>query len=290
MKLSQLRALAAVAKCGNFSEAALELNLSQPAISHAIASLEEELGVLLFSRGRHGAILTSAGQSIVSHVNQSLEHLEKIYQEANLHRGFHGGEVKIASFRSVASHILPKVIVKFAMKFPSITINIMERPDYLNIEQCLRQGQADLGITHIPTTEEFEAWELFRDEYIVLLPPKAEINTKQITWQDLESFSPIMLACLPCAKALHIHMKKVAPQLTTRCDIQEDSTIVGLVRQNLSAAILPRLAAEPIPEEIQVYSLPIAAYRVIGVAMLSKAIHIPAVFAFLDELKAFDFS
>jgi len=246
--------------------------------------------VVLFSRGRHGAMLTSAGQSIVSHAYESLEHLEKIYKEANLHRGFHGGEVRVASFRSVASHILPRVIVKFAVRFPNVTINIMERPDYLNVEQCLRQGQADLGITYIPTTEEFDAWELFRDEYIVLLPPKAKVNSKQITWQDLETFSPIMLACLPCAKTLHTHIKKVAPQLITRSDFQEDSTIVGLVRQNLSAAILPRLAAEPIPEEIRVYSLPIPAHRFIGVAMSSKAIHTPAVFAFLDELKAFDFS
>lgn len=45
MKLSQLRALVAVAETGNFSEAASELQLSQPAVSHAIATLEEELGV-----------------------------------------------------------------------------------------------------------------------------------------------------------------------------------------------------------------------------------------------------
>nr|WP_258002467.1 LysR family transcriptional regulator [Fischerella thermalis] len=60
MKLSQIRALVAVAECGNFSEAASELQLSQPAISHAIATLEEELGVPLFARGRYGAVLSNA--------------------------------------------------------------------------------------------------------------------------------------------------------------------------------------------------------------------------------------
>lgn len=58
IKLSQLRALVAIADCGNFSEAALELDLSQSTISHAIATLEEELGVTLLQRGRHGARLT----------------------------------------------------------------------------------------------------------------------------------------------------------------------------------------------------------------------------------------
>lgn len=51
MKFFQLRAIVAVADRGNFSEAALELQLSQPAISHAIAILEEELGVLYLLEG-----------------------------------------------------------------------------------------------------------------------------------------------------------------------------------------------------------------------------------------------
>lgn len=62
MKLSQLLAVVAVADNGNFSEAALELNLSQPAVSHAIATLEDSLGVQLFLRGRHGAVATPAGE------------------------------------------------------------------------------------------------------------------------------------------------------------------------------------------------------------------------------------
>ncbi len=60
MKLSQFRAVVAVAQHGNFSETALELNLSQSAVSHAIATLEEKLGITLFVRGRHGAVLTSS--------------------------------------------------------------------------------------------------------------------------------------------------------------------------------------------------------------------------------------
>ncbi|CAA9214961.1 Transcriptional regulator, LysR family [uncultured Coleofasciculus sp.] len=50
MKLSQLRSLVAVAEHGNFSEAAVHLELSQSAVSHAIASLEEELGVGILPR------------------------------------------------------------------------------------------------------------------------------------------------------------------------------------------------------------------------------------------------
>ena len=61
-----------------------------------------------------------------------------------------------------------------------------------------------------------------------------------------------------------------------------------MVVQGLGAAILPRLAAAPIPKEVRVYSFPVPLERVIGVAVLSDALHVPAVFAFLDMLRTFD--
>lgn len=65
LKFSQLHMLIAVADCGSFSEAALQLQTSQSAVSYAIATLEETLGVVLFSRGRYGANLTPVGEQIV---------------------------------------------------------------------------------------------------------------------------------------------------------------------------------------------------------------------------------
>jgi DNA-binding transcriptional LysR family regulator len=84
IKLSQLRSLVTVAKHGNFSEAALHLQVSQSAVSHAIASLEEELGVVLLSRGRHGATLTPIGEQIVCHAQEILGLVEVIGKEAQL--------------------------------------------------------------------------------------------------------------------------------------------------------------------------------------------------------------
>ncbi|BAZ30287.1 transcriptional regulator [Cylindrospermum sp. NIES-4074] len=289
MKISQLRAIVAVAEYGNFSEAALELHLTQPAVSHAIATLEEELGVPLFARGRHGAVLTPAGERILYHAKQAMQHLEMMQREANLHKGLHGGHVRIAVFRSVATHLMPKAIAQFHDQFPEVAVTIIECLAYTDVELCLREGRADLGITYIPTSQEFEAWEILRDEYVALLPPNAKISTPEITWQDLAVYSPILLSCLPCGRPLHNHLKNIAPFLNTIADIQEDSTVVSMVNQGLKAAILPRLAAVPIPPNVQVYTLPIPLERVMGVAILSNALQVPAVFKFLEMLRRFDF-
>jgi DNA-binding transcriptional LysR family regulator len=288
MNLSQLRAALAVADFGNFSEAALQLELSQPAISHAIATLEEELGVPLFARGRRGATLTPAGEKILAHARQVQIHLDLIQKEANLQRGLQGGQVRIGSFRSVATHILPKVIVQFRDRYPEVNISLIERADNLDIERCLREGVIDLGITYLPTSDEFEVWELLRDEYILLLPPGSSQRPKVLHWEDLNPYAFIQISCLPCAYKLHEHLKRVAPNLRTASDIQEDSTIVSMVMQGLAPAIMPRLAAEPIPDGISVRSLPDPCQRIIGVASLATALHVPAVFAFLEALKAYE--
>ena len=286
IKLSQLRAFVAVAEWENFSEAALQLNLSQSAVSHAIASLEEELGVMLFTRGRHGAQLTPVGTRIIQSARGVLQLLEAMETEANLEKGLHGGMVRIASFRSVATHILPAVIAQFRQRFPEINVSITEYADYVGVEDALRDRIADLGFTYLPTTEDFEAWELLRDEYIVLLPPNAQRCDSTISWEDLAKYPLIMPAAHnSCHMRIWSHVRQFNHSFKVAYEVNEDSTIVSMVSQNLGAAILPRLAAEPIPPMIPVCHLPVPLERAIAVAILSQALHTPAVFAFLELIK-----
>jgi DNA-binding transcriptional LysR family regulator len=184
MKLSQLRALVAVAEYGNFSEAAVHLELSQSAVSHAIASLEEELGVILLSRGRHGAHLTSVGKRVTAHAEGVIQLLESIVKEANLEKGLQGGTVRLGCVRSVATHVLPAMIVQFNNGFPKIAVKITEYNDHLDVEQALRQGYVDIGFTHLSDTDEFEIIEILRDEFVALLPPRAKGNSAKLTWSS----------------------------------------------------------------------------------------------------------
>ena len=152
LKLSQLYVLIAVADCSSFSEAALQLQMSQSAISYAIASLEEELGVVLFSRGRYGANLTPVGEQVVDRARQVMYLLQDMVRQANLAKGLHGGQVRISAFRSAATQILPEVIAQFCRQHPAIAIGIAEYDDRPDVEAALRKGRADIGITYLPTS------------------------------------------------------------------------------------------------------------------------------------------
>lgn len=286
IKLSQLRALVAVAESGNFSEAALNLAVSQSAVSHAIATLEEELGIIVFSRGRHGATLTPAGERILDAAQKMLQLLEQIGHEANMVKGLQGGEVRLASFRSVATHLLPVAIARFRQKFPAIVVTLSEFSGCLHVEQELREGRAGVGITLLPTTPEFETWELMRDEYLVLFPPRYKVPDAPLTWEQLSKY-PLILPPEDdsCRSQIQQHLAHLNQVFKPAYEVREDSTLVSMVRQGLGAAIVPRLAAEPLPPTIQIRSLPVALERVIGVATLAEVAQPPAVYAFLDTLR-----
>ncbi|MEA5467741.1 MULTISPECIES: LysR family transcriptional regulator [unclassified Spirulina] len=285
LKISQFRALVAVADCQNFSTAALELDLSQSTVSHAIAQLEEELGVQLVKRGRQGAKVTPVGDRIVAQARQVLHLLEGIAREANRDKGLDGGQVRIAAFRSVATHLLPSAIARLHRHFPNIQIDIAEYGEIYEIEQALRQREVDIGVTECLVGEGFSTWEIVEDEYIALLPPQAREKQTQLTWQKLASYPLILSRHASCSARIRKCLQQSEVPIDIAYEIQEDSTAIAMVMRGLGATILPRMAAEPIPANIKVCKLPCHLSRTLGASILENALHPPVVFAFLDALR-----
>lgn len=285
MNIDHLRILLTVIECGSFSTAALQLNISQSAVSRAIAALENELGISLLTRGRFGAHPTLIGERVLGYAREILQAREHIEQEINQAKGLQGGRVRIASFRSAATHLLPPLIARFCERFPDIDVSLME-DDPTSIEQALREGRVDIGLVPLPrSSEEFETWEVARDEFVVLLPDTAQLTPDPLTWDELSTYSYILYNYAECTSAVRNHWAKWGQSPKVAYEVKEDSTIVSMVAQGLGAAILPRLAALPIPPGVQVRSLPDPLERIIGAATVANILHPPAVFAFLDVLR-----
>jgi len=283
MNIFHLEVLSAVADHGTFSDAAVHLEVSQSAVSRAIASLETELGVPLLSRGRFGAKLTPVGEKVIAHAHQILALQEQIEYTVNLEKGLYQSRLRIASFRSAATHLLPASIARFRKQFPNVEITLSEL-DPSGVEQSLREGQTDIGLIPLPRSEEFRTVEIAQDEYVVLLPKTERIPPKNLTWEDLAGQAFILFNYADCTSAVREHWVKWEQPFEVAYVIKEDSTIVSMVAQGLGSAILPRLAALPIPEGVYVRSLPIRLNRIIGAATLANTPEAPAVKMFLDAL------
>lgn len=285
-KLSYLHTLIVVADAGSFSEAALRLQVSQSSVSYAIATLEEELGVTLLSRGRQGAFLTPVGEQITNRAQRITHLLDDVVKQANLAKGLEGGYVRISAFRSAASHLLPEVIAEFCRRYPAISIRIAEYDDCPEAEEDLRRGKVDLAITYLPPSSDVETWELIQDDFVVLFPPDFQPQGETITWADLTA-CPLVMAPEGdwCDALVYKHCAQYGVTLKPKYHVRSDATIVSMVEKGLGATISPRLAVTPTPEGIHVYGLPVPLIRNIRVAILKESLLTPAGFALLDLLK-----
>jgi DNA-binding transcriptional LysR family regulator len=284
MNLAALQVLLQVVESGSFSAAALQLGVSQSAVSRTIATLEDELGVPLLHRGRFGACLTPTGERLLPHVQTMLEVRQTIAQEVNITKGLQGGRIRIASFRSAATHILPPQIADFRQRYPNVEISLTEA-DPNGVEALLKASQVDLGLLPLPRSGELETWEIAQDEFIVLLPPTEHQMPAQLSWEMLSTYAFILYNDAECTTAVRDHWAAAGQSLKVAYSIKEDSTIVSMVAQGLGAAVLPQLTALPIPDNLVVRSLPVPLVRHIGVAIAAGQLQLPVVFAFLDRLR-----
>ena len=286
IKLSQLRALVAIATTQNFSEAALELNLSQSTISHSIAALESELGIIVVNRGRQGASLTPVGEAICTKAQQMLQSLDDIGQLASQARGVERGQVRIVAFRSMASNVLPSAIAKLHITYPNIQVTITEMDELRELQKALNEGKADIAVAELLPAEDFETLPVINDPCIGLVPPQYPIDTPQLTWDHLYEYPLITSVHGSCTHRINRALKQVVPPIDVEYRVRTDSTIVGMVTQGLGIGILHQLSAHPIPKDVRLMQLPFQFFRPLGISWPKDALLSPAVYAFLDVLKA----
>ena len=108
----------AVARQGSFNKAAQQLHLTPSAISHAIAVMEEELGFALFTRGKSGVTMTSYGASLYPAIRAVLNSDEALQQSIARLNGLEKGKVRLGTFSSVCTHLLPGILQSFKAQYP----------------------------------------------------------------------------------------------------------------------------------------------------------------------------
>lgn len=140
MDSRQIKYFIAVAEELNISRAAERLHISQPPLTRHIHALEEELGVLLFTRTSWGVELTAAGEMLLNHARNIHNHMELAAEEArSLGRG-EVGRLDIGVFGSPLLTDLPLILDTFGVTHPGVKMVIHNAPKEQQFE-ALRQGR-----------------------------------------------------------------------------------------------------------------------------------------------------
>ena len=157
MQINQLKYAVQVAKLLNFSKAADQLCVTQPALSHQIQKLEDEIGVPLFERKTRSVKLTYAGELFVSEATKilaDLERLRKSMQEVRLARA---GNLRVGT---TSTQILPdlfELVANFQKQCPGVRVQIVETAGSLSLAEMLIHGEVDAAFIIAATEDMLEA-------------------------------------------------------------------------------------------------------------------------------------
>lgn len=146
MNINQLRYFVTIYEKRSFRAASEILNISQPALSNSIKSLEEYLQVTLFDRGKSGILPTPYGKVLYHFFKSALQSVERGGQEVEVMRDGSKGHVNVGAPTGMIDLFLPKIIERVNSLQPGITFGV--HYGYLDrLLQSLRQGDLDFLLT-----------------------------------------------------------------------------------------------------------------------------------------------
>ncbi|MEZ5547145.1 MAG: LysR family transcriptional regulator [Pseudomonadales bacterium] len=191
MDIRQLQIFRSVAQQLNFSKAAEELFIAQPAISIAIKKLETELDTPLFNRTSKKVSLTPEGKALLNHANTILKQVADAKTEMHSLRGLERGEVRIAMPAMLGAYHFPALFDHFMRQHPSLQIYV-EEEGTRQIEQHLLDGSIDLGVVIMEQAPEtLEVHPLINEEMVVCTSPshrfakRDKINAEEFFEENL---------------------------------------------------------------------------------------------------------
>ena len=169
MSVAKYQVFLKTVECGSFTAAAREMNFTQSGVSHAIGSLEEELGVPLLIRSHGGVTPTADGRALLPYFEKMCAMQHQLEQQAADLRGLETGLVKVATFTSVSEKWLPNILKTFQAHYPHIEFELLPSNFNNEIGDWVLNGQADCGFISLPAPVEkyLDCWLLQRDQWKV---------------------------------------------------------------------------------------------------------------------------
>lgn len=203
MELRQLRHFVAVVTYGNFSKAAKELHLTQPALSRQVKNLEEELGVILLDRKTNTTSLTTTGRLFYEDAREVLARIDQVTRR--IKRQAKEEPVRVGFLPAVTADLLPLVLSRFQKAYEYAA------PEFFDLmPQEILQRMRDKEID------------------VVILPKGLETEAPSFQWTDLLTLAPVLV--MPKKHSL-AKLKKVSPKSLA------DRPLYGFSRTNYPSYI-----------------------------------------------------
>ena len=173
MEMSQIRYVLAAAKTLNFTKAAGDCNVSQPALTKAIKNLEAELGAPVFHREGKRILLSEFGKTMLPHFQHIIDEAEVTQNLAQNFRLLNKVPVRLGVMSSVGHVRLARFLAHFEQAHAGVELSVTEA-GLQELKAKLEDGEIDLAVLN-PMDGlggEFRTQKLYSERYVVIFPPE----------------------------------------------------------------------------------------------------------------------
>ncbi len=241
MELQQLRYALAVADHGTFTAAAAACFVAQPSLSHAIRSLETELGVDLFHRIGRRVVLSAAGEVFMLAAREVLRSLDTLRADVDAVAGVIAGRLDLVALPTLAVDPVTPLVGAFRASHPGVTVRLAHPDNSGELVSLVRSGASEIGITELPVTaDRITSRPLGRQELVGISPP----GSRRARYRDLATLAGQPLVTMPVGTstrdALDIALAAHGLMPTVAVETDQREAIVPLVLAGAGAAVVPR--------------------------------------------------
>jgi len=188
MELRQLRTFAAVAELRHFARAASLCNLSQPAVSHQIAQLEEEVGAKLMNRAARRVSLTVAGEVFLEETRRILAAVDRAHERMQEVARGAVGRIRLGATATPGLYLLPAILATYRGRHEAYDLRFEIGPTHVLTERVAR-NDLDMAIVAGPLPSgDLQARSLSQDDLLIIAPPNSPlVRTRALKPNRLES-------------------------------------------------------------------------------------------------------
>jgi len=243
MEVRHLRSFVAAAELGSFTAAAMQLDVTQAAISQQVAVLEGELKVSLFRRLGRGVQLTDRGQQLYEHAETILDLVDKaVSQVGNIPQEL-SGTLHIATSTVPSEWLLPELLAEFRSRWPAVRESLAVSDSRLAAE-AVESGEADVGfVGALPRSSTLEARPVAEDELVLVVAKGHPLaGTRMTTLKQLQHQQLIVRepgsASRSCVER-ELEDKGLAPgDFMIAMEVNSNAAIRAAVEQGVGVAFL----------------------------------------------------
>ena len=185
----RLKIFHTVARLLNFTKAAEELHMTQPAVTFQIRQLEEQFNTRLFDRTHNKVTLTDVGKQVYSYSDRILKLYEEMTRSITEMTGDVSGAVTLGASTTIAEYMLPLLIGEFKHKYPEVVINLRES-NTEDIVSMVENNDVDLGIVEGSVNNKNLVVEECKVDHLVVIMPNDHVlsGEKKLRVADFVSY------------------------------------------------------------------------------------------------------